>query len=337
MNETDVKFFLLAVGTPKNRQSNDISVNCPLCGDNKARLHMYKKPDMDQALCRCFNAGCDAETHRGLNNFLKDFFPHLLNSYQKEKFKKDIGNLQQPNLNNILASIKPVEKPVEKPTRKKFVLPPLFKDELISIEFSDASKKYLNNRKIFDHENIYFCRSRFINIFDKSYFVDNFIFLPLIYDNALQGFYTRSIEEKRFSTIIFPNRKKIWTSKEFDPSGTVYAFEGIFDAISSGLKNTVAMLSADLDLEVKEDIAMNGGKVVYCLDRDKTGIEKSIKYVKAGNSVFVWPNELKQFKDMNESICANNDLIERLPHLIEKNIYSGTQAIVLLNLSLYTF
>ena len=71
---------------------------------------------------------------------------------------------------------------------------------------------------------------------------------------------------------------------------------------------------------------------IYVLDNqwlDKAALNKSIILSQNNEKVFIWPKELKKYKDFNE-ICVklNRDIIK--PEFILKNTYSGLKAKILL-------
>ena len=58
-------------------------------------------------------------------------------------------------------------------------------------------------------------------------------------------------------------------------------------------------------------------------------MNKSIILADNGEKVFIWPDELKRFKDFNDiCVAGNRDKIK--PEFIIKNTYSGLQAKLLL-------
>lgn len=203
-------------------------------------------------------------------------------------------------------------------------IPELFSKKLLPCRNVPEAVEYIEKRGLSVGDNWLFSRDKFINIFDKAYYVKNFIFIPIFQYKKLKGFYTRSIEEKRFSTIIFPKGEKYWASETLDPTQTVYVFEGIFDAMSSGYENVIAMLSADLPESLLSELK----DPVFCFDNDETGVRKAIKYNKMGYKTFVWREDIKE-KDMNERLLSTS--LEENKKLIAENIYSGLEAYIRLN------
>lgn len=212
-----------------------------------------------------------------------------------------------------------------KPVSHTRTIPPMIKKLFLNAKDVPECVRYIKDRGLDVDDEWLFSRERFVNIFDKSYFVENFLLIPLYQRNHLRGFYTRSIVEKRFSTIIFPKGEKYWVSREYDPDTPVYIFEGIMDALSSGFDNTSAMLSADLPVEVLEEIKVP----IFCFDNDETGTKKALKYNKMGFSTFVWPNRPE--KDLNQ-ILQEGGSRDQNKNMITENIFSGLAGQVRLNL-----
>ena len=327
LDELSKRYFKLATKNKKSESPSRITCNCVVCGDKKNRLSLSAVND-EVGVCRCFNAGCTLNDNAlPLPAFLKLVDNTLYERYRREKFNRTLGkdaglnNLlkeEKSNLNNLLEGNPKKEKQKEK--QLDIDIPSIFQG-LIKLTDSQRAVEYVKGRGISEdiYKNWYFSREKFINILDKNYFVLNSIFIPIIQNNKLSGFYTRGIEEKRFSTILFPNKEKYWSNDFRLGSEQYYIFEGIFDALSSGLDHVIAMLSADLSDDVLFDLI----DPVFVLDNDETGKLKALKYVQEGFKVFIWPNDIYE-KDMNE-------LLRRMPredirNMIEGNIFKGFDA-----------
>ena len=137
----------------------------------------------------------------------------------------------------------------------------------------------------------------------------------------MYGFYSRSIKEKNFITYMNDANigYKIWNWFNIDKSEPVYIFEGIFDAISSGKKNIIALLGAKLPDERLKELE----QPVFCSDNDKTGLMNSLIYAKQNKQVYIQPKLIKE-KDFNELMLNNPDL--DLESLIDDNLYTGISA-----------
>jgi len=341
--EIEKKYFKMAVGPNVKEMATDISVSCPICEkfkDNKT-LHMYVNKGLDQPLVRCFRGACEANEHRSLGNFLKDFYPNLARQYKSEKFKKDIQSIKSGNLNDILSRVNAKENtPTEKVIAIEKVIIPKVENidrkvpEYFTKKFYNAKdiskcKSYLAGRSIPVGDDWLFSNRKFVEfegLFDKPKHLPDSLLIPLWWENKLQGFYTRSIVEKEFNTIIFPQKIKIWTSEGYDNTKVTIITEGIFDAMSSGFESACAMLSSDIPEEVLEDLE----DPIFALDLDKAGREKSLKYLKLGYRVFIFPEMWSEYKDLNEVLKYFTP--PEIKAVIDRNIYRGKEAIIRLTM-----
>jgi hypothetical protein len=324
LSPLSVKYAKLALGKPKRETPKTLTWNCPLCGDTRGRGSLSAVKD-DIGVYGCFNAGCVAEQGMPFAKLLMTVNEGLYKSYRREKFNQDIGK-NETDYNSILEDLDDLPKAEPEPKQEpKVKLPEIFQNLKSLTDVPDAVE-YVKNRCIPEdvYKHWYFSNQKFIKVLDKTYYVEDFIFIPIIQNEKLSGFYTRSIKEKRFSTILFPNKEKYW-SNQFSvsrESGDGYwIFEGIFDALSSNHDKVIAMLSADLSEEVLENLI----SPIFIFDNDKTGKEKALEKIEEGYQVFVWPDNWSDFKDINEVLCSgiHRDVIH---NTIEMNVMSGLQA-----------
>ena len=117
----------------------------------------------------------------------------------------------------------------------------------------------------------------------------------------------------------------------------VFIFEGPIDSyfVENGLatcgitENTDKMFTA---LQKEQINKLNLYEKIYVLDNqyiDKAALSKSIILVDNNEKVFIWPKELKKFKDFND-ICVLGKKDKIKPEFILKNTYSGLKAKLLL-------
>jgi hypothetical protein len=341
LNQLTIKYTKLALqgSSIKKDTPEQITANCPMCGDRKHRFSVSAVKD-DIGVAGCFNAGCSLENGLPFPAFLKMHDENLYQQYRKEKFNADLGIISKNgstggNLNYLLdiAKNKESKEPNEPKEPKEPILGNIKLPEIFGClkKLPDVPEavKYIENRCIEKdiYQNWYFSEEKFIKVLDKTYFVQNYVFIPIIQRNKLKGFYTRSIEEKRFSTILFPSADKYWSSEPDVQGKDFYIFEGIFDALSSGLPKTIAMLSADLSQDLLDDL----DDPVFIFDNDKTGKKKALEIVEKGYRVFIWPEEWESYKDMNE-ILTSGTLKELIAKNIKDNIHRGFQAKIKISL-----
>lgn len=312
------KYFLMAVGGAKigKDRSTDITVRCPICGDSYSkkhatRLHLYHKNNTD--LVHCFNGGCPlSDRNYTMHSFLKNFYPALFDSYKRENFQDTLSNLTKKESSDVFSEIKQIK---EKP---------IIEHNLFEY-FSDISKHndaltYLGNRGFFYNEQYkkWYFGIQDLQIGDKLYKITNCIIIPLYFEDDMYGFYSRNIANKEFYTYM-PEQNtgyKIWNYFQIDKNKPVYIFEGIFDAISSGLQNCIASMGAKIPDERLKELK----DPVFVLDNDKTGLLNSLEYCKKGYKVYVQPSIYKE-KDMNELMLNHKNL--NVSEMSLQNIFSG--------------
>jgi len=109
----------------------------------------------------------------------------------------------------------------------------------------------------------------------------------------------------------------------------IFVFEGPIDAMF--VKNAVAVGGASMTKRQEAFIKKCVDKeIIYVYDNDKNNKEMSKKIknlIKQNKKLFVWPKELKKYKDINEICC--NLCLDELPYkFIVQNSYSGVEAIM---------
>jgi len=265
----------------------------------------------------CFNGDCGVH-NKTVYSFLRDFFPALLSGYKKETFKNTISTMQsgdvfsQFNTNTAKIETKVAEVQVQD-------LSPYMTD----ITESNDALHYLSNRGLpytgsfgkwyYGHQDI--------KIGEITYPITDSIVIPLYYNDVMYGFYSRSITDKSFYTYMDPNNVgfKIWNWFNIDKNEPCYIFEGIMDALSSGLCNAIALMGAKIP-----DARLNELKQpVFVLDNDKTGLTNSLLYSRLSHNVYIQPQEYPE-KDMNELMLNHPD--KEVCNIIKSNIFSSIQA-----------
>jgi len=316
LNHISIKYFKLAVNASSYKTSNlDIACKCPICGDSKKksnskRLHLYKKGDLE--LVNCFNAGCSVQ-NKTVYSFLRDFYPDLLSQYKKETFGNKIEYLKQEQ---TLGSM--IDKTIVK---EKQSGPVVYDLKEFFEPLTDPYKEYLAKRGITPNiGGMWYKGKTNIKIGEITYAIKDYLVVPLYYMDKCYGFYSRDINAKTFITFISTPGYKVWNWYGINKEKSVYIFEAIFDAISSGLHNIVANLGAKIPNERLKELK----EPVFVLDNDKTGIEMSIEYAKAGHKVYVQPAQYKE-KDFNELMLNRPDL--DLSELIKNNTFTGISAV----------
>jgi len=324
-----IKYFKLAIDASsiKKDTNYEISSNCPLCNDRKHRLHLYRPKGFNQDVVHCFNDGCTlSEKHHNMINFLKLVKPEIINAYKREKFQDTVNAIKSnSNSTNTDLNIKDIiekntgilnsKEQTQQKTDLKLPLDKLFQ----KCKDSKECTLYCQLRGFEPKDDWYYSTDKFFTINEKTVFLENFLIIPIYFDGKYKGFYSRSIKEKKFSTFLLPGIEKIWVSSPNVISKNIEIItEGVFDAISSGFEKSGAMLSASLSEEYLMELNKD---CIIALDNDKTGIQKSIKFIEKGFKVFIPPDNWK-YKDFNEAVQSGINL-EKIKKIILNNSYSG--------------
>ena len=360
----DVKYFKYAVGSNIGKEtSNDIASRCILCGDSKdgkkKRLHLFTKPSFEGSVIHCFNC----EFTGNMFSFLKSASPHLYEQYKQEKRNSSFEWLKSQHPveteqefeeaeiwlgtpkkvkslevhNNATETTSKVIPTVTPEANVNNYPPATFKFplEFMPANESDSAIKYLSNREI-DCADIYFSND-WLNFRGRKMPLKNCLIIPLWAneeEGLVYGFQARNTETKFFYTYIPEENTgyKVWNhSFNISEKKTVFCFESVFDAKSSGLptNKVIAALGADLNDERISDYK----EVIFCLDnqfKDTASKMKSQELLKAGHRVFIWPVTVKE-KDANEW-KQNNPTKNFAIEVLLPNIYSGTKGILKIKL-----
>lgn len=322
LSRVNIKFFKMAVGSENIRKETDVDITarCPICGDsknkNKARLHLYEKNGLE--LCNCFNGDCSAK-NKTVYSFLRDFFPSLIGQYKRENFGSTMEKLASGE--DVFGTLSSTKK--EQPKKEKEVITQDLSQFLKPMNDSPQALEYIKSRgidpiKCQEKYGKWFYGFQDLKIGETLYKITDSVVIPLYYEGEMYGFYSRLIKEKMFYTYMNDANigYKIWNWFSVDKNKPVFIYEAIFDAISGGLPNSIALMGAKLPDERLKELK----HPIFVLDADKTGIENSISYAKLGHRVFVKPPESK--KDMNENLKAGINC----PEMILKNLHTGISA-----------
>lgn len=331
LDRLDVKYFKLAVGFDSIGRENevDITARCPVCGDSrshksKKRLHLYVKNSVTNV--NCFNGDCPVH-NKTMYSFLRDFFPALIGQYKKEQFGTTVEKLARGEIEDVFGRFKKEEVKKESEVLVHD-LTPYLKD----ISEVDQALEYLQGRGYVYKESRFgkwYFGYQDLKIGETLYKITNALVIPLYYNGKMYGFYSRNIHDKTFFTYMHDANigYKLWNWFNIKKDQPTFIYEGIFDAISGGLPNSIALMGA----KMPEDRLKELKYPVFVLDNDKTGIINSIEYARRGYQVFIQPDKYKE-KDMNDLLMNHSDLDVTL--MIQNNLFTGIAAEVRLKAKL---
>lgn len=226
------------------------------------------------------------------------------------------------------SEVKKVEKPkVDEPINEDgvFVIPPVKG----FTELPQDAIDYIRKRGIEPQENWLYSPKNNKVMFNKAKTIlSEFIIIPLTKGNKWYGFQALAWKHKQFFVYMVTGNSghKHWNFYNVDKTKEVYIFESIYDAMSSGLENSIAQLGANLGEESLKELE----KPIFCLDNqyvDEKAKEETLKYLELGYSAFIWPEGADKFKDTND-LRKLNVPYEKIANMITKNINQGMKGIL---------
>lgn len=272
--------------------------SCPECNEGKSfgRKHRcHWKYDNDKSFIHCFNCGFALGFESFILKYLgKDEYKKLKEAYGQSKPKYD-RNVLNINENEILFSPKSIDR-----------------GNIFPIINSEFGMNYLKSRKLEDqHEHF------FINEYNN-------IVIPFLTKNKkFFGYQVRIVENKEFWIKLDDINKKFksWNFYNVDLNKPVYIFEGIEDALSSGLDNVIASIGKNVSPYIMKQIK----EPIICFDNDHDGIKAMAKHVVKYNcKALVYPKDFK-FKDMNDILKSGEMNKKEISQFIKDNIQGGVR------------
>jgi len=298
----------------KNVQRRDYGYNffCPICNEGNS-------PHKRRAWILFAGAKCDHNTFMCHNHlpegmsvrkFISITDHAVFSKYKAFEKTKYIEDIKSGKIKGKRKTINITQKQDSLTPKKLF---PLNKRTFLPLDHIDSKEglEYCKKRKIPESiiKTLLYCPS-------KHYHFGKMLIFPLWYnDELVYGFQGRSIQGKRFHTHMPNTTFKVYNLYSVDYSSRVYVFESIID--SYVINNSISMLGADLSKTARLML----DKPIFVFDNDRTGEEKTLKYMLAGEKCFIWPNGI-QAKDFGELIQKGIQR-EILRKLIKDNIYSG--------------
>jgi hypothetical protein len=215
------------------------------------------------------------------------------------------------------------------------VVKPEINKDINSLKLFKFNPKYFIPA-IENNECIEYCNKRKIpiSVVQTLYYCDNpklpsykHLVFPLYKGDMMYGFSSRSMTDKKFHIHLKNDSFKVYNIFNVNLEKPVYVFESIIDSLYT--PNSIACLGSDLSDKILGLIK----EPVMCLDNDKTGMLKAMKYAEKGYKIFVWPRGIKG-KDINELVVKWNFQPENIYKMIKNNIKWNNSAIVNLKISM---
>jgi len=302
------------------QEGRNFRFSCPLCNEGKSPwkrrgYYLFDNGTRGHNTFCCQN-GCEP---RSLKTLIRDLDYELYKQYcrvEKDELVKELKS------GRSIFKKRTIAKFTEGSSEPKYV-------------FKLSPRTFTPARKI--PKAVEYCRSRKFPdaIIDTLFFGTkkntdfyNMLIFPLSYDEeSVTGFQGRTIEgKKRFQTFTKNDSFKVYNFFNVDSDRNVYVLEAIIDSFF--IDNAIAMLGSDLSVTVRKTLK----HPIFCFDNDRTGWEKSLKYLNQNERVFIWPDQL-QSKDFNELICKGVTP-PQIKKMVDENIFSGPQGIARVMLKL---
>lgn len=315
-----------------NRYNKTYNGCCPFCKEGKSwgiKKRFYYIPEKEVAYCH--NCGYS----KGSLNFILELTNKPLHSIVNEIKDFDIEIL-----------------PKEEKTEVKKVIDKSLPEDCINL--SDLSQinyykdnavvklalSLINDRRL--NKGVNKPRTFYISLKDIVH--KNRLILPFYDENDDIIFYqSRGLTKKdlyerpKYLSKVGADRS-LYGMQNINPDlDYVFIFEGPIDSyfVENGLATcgiTEKSNKMFTTLQTQQINKLNLYEKIYVLDNqycDKAALSKSIILVDNNEKVFIWPKELKKFKDFNDiCIAGNKDKIK--PEFILKNTHSGLKAKLLL-------
>ena len=294
-----------------SKKGNELNFRCPICGDGKKRKSKRGHFYLDSNMYYCFNGGCEAN-NSGMPAlyFLSKLLSMSISDVKKELIKR-AGSIK-----NAMSCIK--EKDITSSEIKKekvihsmegvvneHILDGIWTEDLPVFVTEIIEKRKLlkapflpkNFKFYFDNQE-----NRLVIPWNENYYQER----AITYEQEKDAKY-------KFPPLI---EKPVFGLSELNKDFPfIFLVEGVFDSI--WVKNGVAVGSLTLSKHQSELISNEASnlELIYLMDnqwRDKTSLEKTEKILTEHpfTKIFIWPKELKRFKDINDSIIYSDKFIE---------------------------
>ena len=329
----DAKYAQILGSRLRNfKQTKDYTWNfsCPVCGDSaknklKARGYIFRaKSDL---FVKCHNCGYSSK----IGNLIKYVDPKLYDEYVLERYKsgatryndhKDIADtsvvLETPKEelleDDILSSLSRIDLlPLTHPAVKYVVQRKIPKDKWNRLYFAPKFKAFTNSVTAKFQEPIQDEHPRMIIPF----------FTPAGKCFAFQGRAYGKEEPKYYTIKVDETQEKIYGLDTIDYGRRIYVVEGPIDSLF--LPNAIAVSGASFDTPTIRQLLTNATIIMDNEPRSKEIVKLLDKNIKAGYSVCMFPEHIKQ-KDINDMILHSGMTVDEILHTINTNTFSGIEA-----------
>ena len=311
----------------KWKNENTLNHRCPYCGDsakNTYKARGYHFQVGQNFVYKCHNCGKSTSSV----NFLKDHFPMIHKEYIKEWLKENGKAPRQKKM----------------PSANDFKFTP--REEVLNMKRIDltavcfranekgVARDFLESRKIPESkiQDLWFVpQAQTLGLLPDKYKDrvlgdDPRVVIPFFDESGeLVGISGRAINDSplRYLTMRFlDDVPLIYNIDKVDKSKTIYVTAGPIDSLF--LPNAISVGGSDfkkIDDSIKENAIL-----IYDNEPRNTEILKRMnKTIEAGYSIFIWPSEITNEKDINDLVISGYSK-NKIQKLINDNTYSGLSA-----------
>lgn len=312
------------------RRGDKLNFRCPICGDGKKKTSHRGYFYLKQGTYWCWNGGCPAN-EKGFSGLqFLSILTHKSISEIKTQLIKRAGtfntalndeNTNKKDINTLFNDLS-----IKKQQKQKIRLS-LIKDEWIQPPSWVLSE--INRRKIYSSP---FIREGWQLYFDTK---SKRLVIPWTKDYYQLRALTTTQQKKQGKYLFPPNiEKPIFGLDNIDTNFKyLFLLEGVFDAIF--VKNGLAVGSLKLSNLQKQILENNykDYKIVYFMDnqyKDESAKNETFKLIKdyPNINIFIWPQKLKSFKDVNETIIYDDNFIKLWSNetFLTNRIFNGLKA-----------
>ncbi|MEX0598443.1 MAG: DNA primase [Candidatus Paceibacterota bacterium] len=295
---------------------------CPICGDSQTHKHKargYIYNSKNKLYFHCHNCGLSLS----FPNFLKRIDINLYKEYLLEVMKnsKSTNVDSLPRIKERIVSSKIINLPTINSLSKNHIAYRFLNDRLIP-------KKYFTN--LYFAENFKFFLDEIYPNNEKKMPANELRLIIPFYseNNILEGFQGRAIlknnNTKYITILLNENSKKIFGLERLNFQKKIYVVEGPFDSLF--LDNAVAAMESSL-ITVVEKLGQEKDYIfVYDNEKRNAAICSQMKKTIDRNfSIFIWPKQLRKYKDINDAILGGYTSSE-LMSIIDNNTFSDLRA-----------
>lgn len=309
---------------------------CRLCGDSttskiKARGYFYYSQKMDMFFYKCHRCGASMS----FTKYLKQEFPHYSKEMRLDKFTFKHGprvKQEKPKARDIPKLSRPM--PVfDEITRGLIPLTDLDEHHIAVVYAVGRNIPKAAYSKLYYVADYGEWVKSWLDVGDLRYPNDErIVMLMKDKDGVVFGAQGRALGHSplRYSTVKRDDdNPKVFGLDSVDYDMPIFVLEGVFDSFF--IPNSVAICGGDVGQSIK---TLPRENIIIILDnepRSQDTINRMERAIKSGYKIVIWNGVKSDYKDITEMILGGihrRDILK----IISANIYSGTAALVRLNM-----